>query len=66
MSDEFIGIETAAMVDKVLKGTPIAEIPAVVIPANIVSVNSDTLAALGLELPQEVLAMGEVQYLSVK
>ena len=66
MSDEFIGIETAAMVDKVLKGTPIAEIPAVVIPANIVSVNSDTLAALGLELPQEVLAMGEVQYLSAK
>lgn len=66
MSDEFIGIETAAMVDKVLKGTPIAEIPAVVIPANIVSVNSDTLAALGLELPQEVLAMGEVQYLPVK
>ena len=66
MSDEFIGIETAAIVDKVLKGTPIAEIPAVVIPANIVSVNSDTLAALGLELPQEVLAMGEVQYLPVK
>ena len=66
MSDEFIGIETAAMVDKVLKGTPITEIPAVVIPANIVSVNSDTLAALGLELPQEVLAMGEVQYLPVK
>ena len=66
MSDEFIGIETAAIVDKVLKGTPIAEIPAVVIPANIVSVNSDTLAALGLELPQEVLAMGEVQYLPAK
>ena len=66
MSDEFIGIETAAIVDKVLKGTPIAEIPAVVIPANIVSVNSDTLAALGLELPEEVLAMGEVQYLSAK
>ena len=66
MSDEFIGIETAAIVDKVLKGTPIAEIPAVVIPANIVSVNSDTLAALGLELPEEVLAMGEVQYLPAK
>ena len=66
MSDEFIGIETAAIVDKVLKGTPIAEIPAVVIPANIVSVNSDTLAALGLELPQEVLDMGEVQYLPAK
>ncbi|MBR0228114.1 MAG: ABC transporter substrate-binding protein [Clostridia bacterium] len=65
MSDEFIGIETAGIVDKVLKGTPVAEIPAIVIPANIVSVNSDTLAALGLTLPEDVLA-GEVQYLSAK
>ncbi len=66
MSDEFIGIETAGIVDKVLSGTPVAEIPAIVIPANIVSVNSDTLAALGLELPESVLAMGEVQYLSAR
>ncbi len=63
MSDEFIGIETAGIVDQVLSGTPITEIPAIVIPANIVSVNSDTLAALGLTLPDSVLAMGEVQYL---
>ena len=66
MSDEFIGVETAAIVDKVLSGTPIAEIPAVVIPANIVSVNSDTLEALGLTLPESVLSMGEVQYLPAK
>ena len=66
MSDEFIGIETAAIVDKVLTGTPVADIPAIVIPANIVSVNSDTLAALGLTLPESVLAMGEVQYLPAK
>lgn len=66
MSDEFIGRETAGIVDQVLKGTPIQEIPAVVIPANIVSVNSDTLAALGLELPESVLAMGDVQYLSAQ
>jgi len=66
MSDEFIGIETAGIVDKVLSGIPIEEIPAIVIPANIVSVNSDTLAALGLALPEEVLSMGEVQYLSAE
>ncbi len=66
MSDEFIGIETAGIVAKVLSGTPVADIPAIVIPANIVSVNSDTLAALGLELPESVLAMGEIQYLSAK
>ena len=63
MSDEFIGVETAGIVAQVLSGTPVAEIPAIVIPANIVSVNSDTLAALGLELPESVLSMGEVQYL---
>ncbi len=66
MSDEFIGIETAGIVAKVLSGTPVAEIPAIVIPANIVSVNSDTMAALGLELPESVLAMGDVQYLPAK
>ena len=66
MSDEFIGIETAGIVDKVLSGIPVAEIPAIVIPANIVSVNSDTLASLGLELPESVLSMGEVQYLSAE
>ncbi|MBR6186572.1 MAG: ABC transporter substrate-binding protein [Clostridia bacterium] len=66
MSDEFIGIETAGIAAKVLSGTPISEIPAIVVPADIVSVNSDTLAALGLTLPDSVLEMGEVQYLPAK
>ena len=66
MSDEFIGIETAGIAAKVLSGTPVSEIPAIVVPADIVSVNSDTLAALGLELPASVLDMGEVQYLPAK
>lgn len=66
MSDEFIGIETANIAAKVLSGTPVAEIPAVVVPADIVSVNSETLAALGLTLPDSVLALGEVQYLGQK
>ena len=66
MSDEYIGIVTAGIADQVLTGTPIAEIPAIVVPADIVSVNSDTLAALGLTLPESVLAMGDVQYLKAE
>ena len=66
MSDEYIGIVTAGIADQVLSGTPIADIPAIVVPADIVSVNSDTLAALGLTLPESVLAMGEVQYLKAE
>ena len=64
MSDVDIGVQTARIGARVLEGTPVSEIPAVVVPANIVSVNSDTLKALGLELPAEVLALGDVQYLS--
>ena len=63
MSDVAIGKHTAAIAAKVLSGTPVAEIPAEVVPANIVSVNKTTMEALGIILPEEVLAMGEVQYL---
>ena len=63
MSDVAIGKQTAAIAAKVLSGTPVAEIPCEVVPANIVSVNRLTLEALGLTLPESVLAMGEVQYL---
>ena len=63
MSDVAIGEQTAAMAVKVLEGTPIEEIPCEVVPADIVSVNSDTLAALGLTLPED-LGYGEVQLLS--
>ena len=47
-----------------MRGLAESDIPAVVVPADIVSVNTDTLAALGLALPEEVLAMGEIQYIS--
>ena len=63
MSDVAIGKQTAVIAAKVLSGTPVAEIPAEVVPANIVSVNKTTMDALGIILPEEVLAMGEVQYL---
>ena len=64
MSDIFIGKETAKIADQVLQGTPVSEIPAEVVPADIVSVNSDTLAALGITLPESLSELGEIQYLS--
>ena len=63
MSDVAIGRQTAAIAARVLAGENIADIPCEVVPANIVSVNEDTLNALGLTLPESVLALGEVQYL---
>ena len=66
MSDVAIGEQTADIAVKVLAGTPVSEIPAVVVPADIVSVNADTLAALGLELPASLTESGEVQMLSTK
>ena len=66
MSDVAIGEQTADIAVKVLAGTPVSEIPAVVVPADIVSVNADTLAALGLELPASLTESGDVQMLSAK
>ena len=64
MSDVAIGEQTAAIAVKVLEGTPVAEIPAIVVPADIVSVNVDTLAALNLTLPESLASIGEVQMLN--
>ena len=63
MSDIAIGEQTADIAVQVLGGTPIAEIPAIVVPADIVSVNVKTMQALGIELPETLTAMGEIQYL---
>ncbi len=65
MSDVAIGEQTAEIAAKVLSGTPVADIPAVVVPANIVSVNEDTMNALGITIPDSVEAdFGTVQYLT--
>ena len=64
MSDVAIGEQTAAMAVKVLQGMPIEDLPCEVVPADIVSVNSDTLAQLGLTLPDTLSQYGEVQMLS--
>ena len=65
MSDVAIGEQTAAIAAQVLSGTPVEDIPAVVVPAEFVSVNEDTMNALGLTIPDEVVeAYGDVQYLT--
>lgn len=65
MGDFAIGEQTAEIAAKVLGGTPVEQIPAVVVPADIVSVNEDTMNALGLTIPDAVAEQfGQVQYLS--
>ena len=51
-----LGIETANMVDKVLKGTPISEIPVETFDTNLsIYVNKKTQEALGITLPEDVV-----------
>ncbi|MBQ8092410.1 MAG: ABC transporter substrate-binding protein [Clostridia bacterium] len=63
MSDVSIGEQTAEIAVKVLNGAKVADVPAIVVPADIVSVNQGTLDALGLTIPDAVKAMGDIQYL---
>lgn len=50
-----LGKETARMVDQVLKGTPVSEIPVKVFQDNLnIFVNQDALEALGMTLPESV------------
>lgn len=55
ISDPQIGAYTADMVDTYLKGTPIEQIPAVVVSDFTTVVNSATAQAIGVTLPQDVL-----------
>jgi len=50
-----IGVETAALVDKVLKGENPGTIPVVFATGTDLKVNTSTAAAVGIELPQAVL-----------
>lgn len=52
---EELGRETARMVDQVLKGTSIADIPVKQFKTDLsIYVNEDTLASLGMTLPQSI------------
>lgn len=61
--DDFgIGEKTAEMALEYLNGTPLADIPAVVVGADYVSVNVSMLEALGVELGGDTLQVGDVSY----
>ena len=55
IDDYTIGAMTADMVARYLGGTPIEEIPAVVVSDFTMVINTATASALGIELPQDVL-----------
>lgn len=56
IDDPTIGARTADMLDAYLKGTPIEQIPALVVSDFTTVINSTTAAALGVTLPQDVLS----------
>ena len=62
IDDVGIGEKTAEMALQYLAGTPVEKIPAVVVEADHVSVNTAMLEALGLELSGETLQVGELEY----
>lgn len=55
-SDPDIGALTADMVQKYLTGTPVADIPAVVVQDHITVANAATAAALGITIPDSLNA----------
>ena len=56
IKDSDIGAATADMVDRYLKGTPIEEIPSVVVDTFTTYINTTTAEMIGVELSDEVLA----------
>jgi putative ABC transport system substrate-binding protein len=60
ISDTEIGSITADMSDQFLKGTPIAEIPAVVVSDFTMVINKTTAAAIGVTLADDVLAEAKI------
>ena len=60
ISDTEIGRMTADMSDQYLKGTPIAEIPAVVVSDFTMVINKTTAAAIGVTLSDDVLAQAKI------
>lgn len=54
ISDKHIGAMTADMLDEYLKGKAVSEIPSVVVPADNITINEDTMNALGIELSDEI------------
>lgn len=53
ITDTEIGAISADMAIQYLEGTAIADIPALVVPANAIVVNEDTVEALGITLTDD-------------
>lgn len=62
IDDEGIGVKTAQMALQYLNGTPVEEIPSIVVAADYVSLNAAMLKALSLEMTADTLQVGEITY----
>ena len=62
IDDVGIGEKTAELALEYLNGTAVADIPAIVVDADYVSVNTAMLKALNLDLTSETLQVGETTY----
>ena len=60
LSDTQIGQIVADMSDRYLKGTPLADIPAVTVSDFTMVVNKTTADAIGVALPEDVLSTAKV------
>lgn len=54
ISDTGIGAMSADMAIQILEGTAVADVPAIVVPASATVINSQTLEALGITLPENI------------
>lgn len=54
ISDTGIGAMSADMAIQILEGTAVEDVPAIVVPASATVINSQTLEALGITLPEDV------------
>lgn len=54
ISDTGIGVISADMAIQILEGAAVADVPAIVVPASSTVINSQTLEALGITLPEDV------------
>lgn len=55
VGDPETGAASADMADKILKGSPVSEVPAIVVKDFVTVINKDTAAAIGVTVPEEVL-----------
>lgn len=62
IDDVGIGEKTAEMALTYLNGTPVTEIPAIVVSADYISANTAMLEAIGIDLSGDSLQVGDITY----